>query len=90
VRSISPKLRGRPYPLQVAQRSFTSDGLALNEEVLGFTNIWCESTLRHASGTNLPSGAFDSRQHHAVFLGDKKWKHFVGAARWIFGPITNL
>jgi hypothetical protein len=33
------------------------DVLALNKEVLGFTNIWYESALRHASALSLPGGA---------------------------------
>src|SRR5664280_2741054 len=33
------------------------DVLALNKEVLGFTNIWYESALRHASSLSLPGGA---------------------------------
>jgi predicted nucleotidyltransferase len=32
------------------------DVLALNKEVLGFTNIWYEPALRHASVLTLPSG----------------------------------
>lgn len=37
--------------------SLAIDVMALNKDVLGFTNIWYESALRHASALILPSGA---------------------------------
>jgi hypothetical protein len=36
--------------------ALTLDVLALNKEVLGFTNIWYEPALRHASTLTLPGG----------------------------------
>lgn len=35
----------------------TLDVLALNKDVLGFTNIWYEPAMRHASNLTLPGGA---------------------------------
>jgi predicted nucleotidyltransferase len=49
----------------------TLDVLALNEEVLGLTNIWCESALRHASRVNLPSGRSIRVITAPFFLGTK-------------------
>jgi len=37
--------------------SLIVDVMALNKDVLGFTNIWYESALQHASVLSLPSGA---------------------------------
>ena len=36
--------------------ALTVDVLALNQEVLGFSNIWYESALRHAFRVTLPGG----------------------------------
>jgi len=36
--------------------ALTLDVLALNKEVLGFTNVWYEPALRHASTLTLPGG----------------------------------
>jgi predicted nucleotidyltransferase len=38
------------------QGTLTLDVLALNKEVLGFTNIWYEAALHHAAPVVLPSG----------------------------------
>lgn len=40
----------------MAQRCTDPGWLALNKEVLGFTNIWYEPALRHASAVTLPGG----------------------------------
>ena len=36
--------------------NLTLDVLALNKDVLGFTNLWYEPALRHASTVSLPTG----------------------------------
>jgi len=67
----------------------TVDVLALNEEVLGFTNIWYESALRHAFTVTLLGGN-RSKSLPRHFSWGRRWKHFGGAARWIFRPVMIL
>jgi hypothetical protein len=47
------------------------DVLALNEEVLGFTNIWYEPALRHAFTVTLPGGQSIRVITAPFFLGTK-------------------
>jgi len=51
--------------------TLTLDVLALNKEVLGFTNIWYESALQHASTVTLAGGTRDPRHYRAVLPGNK-------------------
>jgi len=51
--------------------SLTLDVLALNKEVLGFTNIWYEPALRHASTVSLPGGEMIRVISAPFFLGTK-------------------
>jgi hypothetical protein len=51
--------------------SLTLDVLALRREVLGFTNIWYESALKHASVVTLPSGRSIRVITAPFFLGTK-------------------
>jgi hypothetical protein len=51
--------------------ALTVDVLALSEEVLGFTNIWYESALRHAFPVNLPGGPSIQVITAPFFLGTK-------------------
>src|SRR5450631_1992339 len=63
--------------------ALTVDVLALNEEVLGFTNIWYESALRHASTVTLPSGRAIRAITAPFFLGTKM-EAFRGRGRMDF------
>ena len=69
--------------------ALTLDVLALSKEVLGFTNIWYESALRHASTFTLPAGN-RSASLLRLFSWERKWKHFAEEARWTFRPATIL
>jgi len=51
--------------------SLTLDVLALNKEVLGFTNIWYEPALKHASMLDLPGGQTIRVITAPYFLGTK-------------------
>jgi hypothetical protein len=51
--------------------SLTLDVLALNKDVLGFTNIWYDPALRHASAVSLPGGQTIRRHYSAVVPGNK-------------------
>jgi hypothetical protein len=51
--------------------ALTLDVLALNKEVLGFTNIWYEPALRHASAVSLPGGQVVRVITAPFFLGTK-------------------
>ena len=65
------------------------DVLALNEEVLGFSNIWYESALRHAFTVTLPGGR-SIRVIPAPSFWERRWKHFGDAEGWIFRLVTIL
>ncbi|HEY4382654.1 MAG TPA: hypothetical protein VGN01_20085 [Acidobacteriaceae bacterium] len=52
-------------------RTLTLDVLALNKEVLGFTNIWYEPALRNASTVTLPGGQSIRVITAPFFLGTK-------------------
>ena len=61
----------RPLLCRWHHGTLTVDVLALNEEVLGFTNIWYESALRHASTVTLPNGQSIRVITAPFFLGTK-------------------
>lgn len=50
--------------------TLTLDVLALSKDVLGFTNIWYESALRHSSTVNL-SRESNPRHRRTILPGDK-------------------
>jgi hypothetical protein len=61
----------KPLTCRWHNGALTVDVLALNEEVLGFTNIWYESALRHAFIVILPSGQSIRVITAPFFLGTK-------------------
>ena len=61
----------KPLTCRWHHGALTMDVLALNEEVLGFTNIWYESALRHAFTVTLPSGQSIRVNYRAVFPGNE-------------------
>jgi hypothetical protein len=61
----------KPLTCRWHNGALTVDVLALNEEVLGFTNIWYESALRHAFIVTLPSGQSIRVITAPFFLGTK-------------------
>jgi len=63
------------------------DVLALNKEVLSFTNIWYESALRHASVLSLPGGA-SIRVITAPFFLATKMEAFRGRAKMDYQEST--
>jgi hypothetical protein len=65
------------------------DVLALNKEVLGFTNIWYEPALRHASTALLPSGQVIRVITAPFFLGTKM-EAFRGRGRMDFQASHDL
>ena len=65
------------------------DVLALNEEVLGFTNIWYESALRHAYKVTLPSGQ-SIRVITAPFFLGTKMEAFRGRGKMDFQASHDL
>jgi hypothetical protein len=65
------------------------DVLALNEEVLGFTNIWYESALRHAALYTLPSGS-SLRVISAPFFLGTKMEAFWGRGKMDFQASHDL
>lgn len=65
------------------------DVLALNEEVLGFTNIWYESALRHAFTVTLPSGRSIRVITAPYFLGTKM-EAFRGRGKMDFQASHDL
>lgn len=60
--------------------------LALSEEVLGFSNIWYETALRHASAVTLPNGQRIRVITAPLFLG-RKWRRFMEGATWTIKPV---
>lgn len=60
-----------PITCRWHQGSLTLDVLALTKEVLGFTNIWYESALRHALPITLPGGQSIRVITAPFFLGTK-------------------
>ena len=63
--------------------------LALNEEVLGFTNIWYESALRHAFTVTLPNGQ-PIRVITAPFFLGTKMEAFRGRGKMDFQASHDL
>lgn len=61
----------KPLTCRWHNGALTVDVLALNEEVLGFTNIWYESALRHASTVTLPNARSIQVITAPFFLGTK-------------------
>jgi hypothetical protein len=65
------------------------DVLALNKEVLGFTNIWYEPALRHAFTVTLREG-----KRSASLLRrsswQQRWKRFEEGAGWTSRPAMIL
>ena len=69
--------------------ALTVDVLALNEEVLGFTNIWYESALRHAFIVTLPNGQ-PIRVITAPFFLGTKMEAFRGRGKMDFQASHDL
>ena len=69
--------------------SLTLDVLALNKEVLGFTNIWYEPALRHASTLTLPGGQTIRVITAPFFLGTKM-EAFRGRGKMDFQASHDL
>jgi hypothetical protein len=69
--------------------ALTLDVLALNMEVLGFTNIWYEPALRHASTLSLPGGQAIRVITAPFFLGTKM-EAFRGRGRMDFQASHDL
>ena len=67
----------------------TLDVLALNEEVLGFTNIWYESALKHAFTVTLPGGQ-SIRVITAPFFLGTKMEAFRGRGKMDFQASHDL
>jgi hypothetical protein len=65
------------------------DVLALNKEVLGFTNIWYEPALRHASTVMLPGGQ-SIRVITAPFFLGTKMEAFRGRGKLDFQASHDL
>ena len=66
--------------LASGRASLTVDVLALNEEVLGFTNIWYEPALKHAFTVTL-SGGHPIRVITAPFFLGTKMEAFQGRGK---------
>jgi len=75
--------------MQVAQWLSTLDVLPLNKEVLGFTNIWYEPALKHASIVTLPGG-HSIRVVTAPFFLGTKIEAFRGRGRMDFQASHDL
>jgi predicted nucleotidyltransferase len=69
--------------------NLTLDVLALNKEVLGFTNIWYEPALRHASTLRLPNGA-SIRVITAPFFLATKMEAFRGRGKMDYQASHDL
>lgn len=69
--------------------ALTLDVLALNKEVLGFTNIWYEPALRHASILTLSGGA-TIRVITAPFFLATKMEAFRGRGKMDFQASHDL
>jgi hypothetical protein len=69
--------------------TLTLDVLALNKEVLGFTNTWYEPALRHSSTVNLSGGQVIRVITAPFFLGTKM-EAFKGRGRKDFQASHDL
>lgn len=96
--AFSERLRAANFKEDEGEKSLTCrwhngalivDVLALNEEVLGFTNIWYESALRHATPYILPSGS-PIRVITAPFFLGTKMEAFRGRGKMDFQASHDL
>ncbi len=69
--------------------TLTLDVLALSKDVLGFTNVWYESALRHSSTVNLSRGKAIRVIAAPFFLGTKM-EAFRGRGRMDFQASHDL
>jgi predicted nucleotidyltransferase len=79
----------KPLTCRWHNGSLTVDVLALNEEVLGFTNIWYEPALKHAFTVTLPSGQTIRVITAPFFLGTKM-EAFRGRGKMDFQASHDL
>jgi predicted nucleotidyltransferase len=79
----------KPLACRWHNGSLTVDVLALNEEVLGFTNIWYEPALKHAFTVAL-SGGQSIRVITAPFFLGTKMEAFRGRGKMDFQASHDL
>jgi hypothetical protein len=79
----------KPVTCRWHNGALTLDVLALNEEVLGFTNIWYKPALRHAFVIILPRGK-SIRVITAPFFLGTKIESFRDVSGWTFRRVTIL
>jgi hypothetical protein len=79
----------KPLTCRWHHGELTVDVLALNEEVLGFSNIWYESALRDAFLVTLPSGQ-SIRVITAPFFLGTKMEAFRGRGKMDFQASHDL
>ena len=79
----------KPLTCRWHNGSLTVDVLALNEEVLGFTNIWYEPALKHAFTVTL-SGGHPIRVITAPFFLGTKMEAFQGRGKMDFQASHDL
>jgi hypothetical protein len=79
----------KPLTCRWHNGGLTLDVLALNEEVLGFTNIWYEPALKHAFTVTLPSGQ-SIRVITAPFFLGTKMEAFRGRGKMDFQASHDL
>ena len=79
----------KPLTCRWHNGSLTVDVLALNEEVLGFTNIWYEPALKHAFTVTL-SGGHPIRVITAPFFLGTKMEAFRGRGKMDFQASHDL
>jgi hypothetical protein len=79
----------KPLTCRWHNGALTLDVLALNKEVLGFTNIWYESALRHAFTFTLPRGE-SIRVITAPFFLGTKMEAFRGRGKMDFQASHDL
>ncbi|MBB5056433.1 hypothetical protein HDF16_001118 [Granulicella aggregans] len=79
----------KPLTCRWHNGALTVDVLALNEEVLGFTNIWYELALRDAFTVTLPSGR-SIRVITAPFFLGTKMEAFRGRGKMDFQASHDL
>ena len=79
----------KPLTCRWHNGSLTLDVLPLNKEVLGFTNIWYEPALKHASIVTLPGG-HSIRVITAPFFLGTKIEAFRGRGRMDFQASHDL
>lgn len=79
----------KPLTCRWHNGGLTLDVLALSPEVLGFTNVWYEPALRHASPVTLPGGHSIGVITAPFFLGTKM-EAFRGRGRMDFQASHDL